>query len=89
MRPAQLGVSFYKDVGRNSEQARCRRCGIAYASRMHVEDLIQVERELGYRYDLTDGGHYQWICPKCRRTMFALAQGEDWDALQNAELTHG
>src|SRR5947199_5937235 len=27
MRPAQLGVSFYKDVGRQSEQAHCRRCG--------------------------------------------------------------
>src|SRR5262249_56687107 len=26
-RPAQLGVSFYKDVGAIEEQARCRRCG--------------------------------------------------------------
>ena len=75
-RPAQLGVEFYKDVGQREEPARCRRCGHAFAPRMHVMDLIQVERELGYRYEVTCEGveHYQWICPPCRRAMFALAQ---------------
>ena len=65
-RPAQLGVSFYKDVGGQAEQAHCRRCGEAFASRMHVEDLIEVERQLGYRYEM-DGRrteHYQWVCPR-------------------------
>lgn len=75
-RPAQLGVRFYKAVGEQDEQANCRRCGHAFTSRMHVEDLIEVERALGYRYELADGvGHYQWICPRCRRAMLALAQG--------------
>src|SRR5690606_13995407 len=37
-RPAQLGVSFYKDAGRRSEQARCARCGDAFASAMMVRD---------------------------------------------------
>jgi hypothetical protein len=46
---------------------------------MHVEDLIEVERKLGFRYEAPDGaGHYQWICPKCRRAMPALAQGRLW-----------
>ena len=31
-RPAQLGVGFYKDAGARGEQARCRRCGAAFAS---------------------------------------------------------
>jgi nitrate/nitrite transporter NarK len=53
-RPAQLGVSFYKDVGALEEQARCRRCGEAYASKMHVEDLIEVERKLGFRYEMSN-----------------------------------
>src|SRR5438045_507048 len=35
-RPAQIGVSFYKDAGRRGEQARCRRCGQPYASAMRV-----------------------------------------------------
>jgi len=76
-RPAQLGVEFYKDVAAREERAHCRRCGHPFASRMHVEDLIRVEHDLGYRYETEqdDVEHYQWICPPCRRAMFALAQG--------------
>lgn len=79
-RPAQLGVSFYKDVGRAEEAAHCRRCGEPFTSRMHVEDLIAVERDLGYQYEMADEDveHYQWICPPCRRAMVALAQGQMW-----------
>jgi hypothetical protein len=79
-RPAQLGVSFYRDIGARSAQAACRRCGEAFASRMHVEDLIEVERELGYRYEVVDErvGHYQWICPRCRRALLALSQASLW-----------
>lgn len=82
-RPAQLGVAFYKDVGGASEQAACRRCGQDYASRMHVEDLVTVEKRLGYSYEMPeqDAGHYQRICPRCRRSILALAQGRlrDWE----------
>jgi hypothetical protein len=80
-RPAQLGVLFYKDAGQRGEQAACARCGQAYASRMHVEDLIHVERQLGYRYELKDGpaDHYQRICPRCRRISLAHAQGRLWN----------
>jgi uncharacterized membrane protein (DUF441 family) len=79
-RPAQLGVSFYKEVGQREEPANCRRCGTPFTSRMHVEDLIEVERQLGYRYEMKDPQveHYQWICPPCRRSMLALAQGQLW-----------
>jgi hypothetical protein len=79
-RPAQLGVRFYKDVGRHEEAATCRRCKQPFTSRMHVEDLIRVEAELGYRYEINEPGvaHYQWICPPCRRALFALAQGKLW-----------
>jgi hypothetical protein len=79
-RPAQLGVAFYKDAGRTEEPAPCRRCGHAFSSRMHIEDLIEVERRLGFAYELagSEAGHYQWICPPCRRTLFAMAQGSLW-----------
>jgi hypothetical protein len=43
-----------------------------------VGDLTIVERELGFRYELPDGGHYQDVCPKCRRALFGLAQGALW-----------
>jgi hypothetical protein len=86
-RPAQLGVSFYKDIGASSERAACRRCGDAFASRMHVEDLIQVERELGYQYELTrsPAEHYQWICPRCRRALLAIAHANLWTDLRGGE----
>ena len=47
-RPAQLGVSFYKDAGARGEQAACRRCGAGFAPQMMVRDLIEVERQLGF-----------------------------------------
>ena len=76
-RPAQLGVAFYREQGQRGDQARCQRCGEAFASLRHVEDLIRVERELGYRYER--GGdsatHYQRTCPRCRRCMLAVSQG--------------
>jgi hypothetical protein len=86
-RPAQLGVGFYKDVGSAEEAASCRRCGHAFSSRMHVEDLIEVEAQLGYRYDIpgSPAGHYQWICPPCRRASLAIAQGMLWRGRRGGE----
>ena len=77
-RPAQLGVGFYKDAGARDQQALCRRCGQPYASIPMVRDLAIVEQELGFRYELPDGSHYQEICPRCRRALFGLAQGALW-----------
>jgi hypothetical protein len=79
-RPAQLGVSFYKDVAAKEGMARCARCSAEFAPLLQVEDLIAVERELGYRYETgrSDVDHYQRICPACRRTMLAISQGRLW-----------
>lgn len=83
-RPAQLGVGFYKEVGAREGAARCLRCGAEYAPAIQVDDLIEVERELGYRYELDAAAvgvdHYQRICPACRRTMLGLAQCDLWRA---------
>jgi hypothetical protein len=74
-RPAQLGVAFYREVGARGEQARCARCGEPFASRMHVDDLKQVERELGIAFERI---HYQDVCPACRRKSLALTQDALW-----------
>jgi hypothetical protein len=42
-----------------------------------VEDLKDVEKELGIRY-AAEGGHYQDVCPACRRKILALAQDRLW-----------
>lgn len=87
-RPAQLGVSFYKDAGKVAEPARCRRCWEPFASAMMVDDLIVVERQLGFNYsiDPEDFEHYQQICPKCRRALFGLAQARLWSDARQAQL---
>jgi hypothetical protein len=90
-RPAQLGVSFYKDAGRRAEQAQCGRCGISFASAFMVRDLATVEQELGFRYEMNsdDGAdHYQQICPRCRRALFGLAQGALWQEALTDRIRH-
>jgi hypothetical protein len=81
-RPAQLGVEFYKEAGARGEQASCRRCGQPFASAAMVRDLTAVEQQLGFSYEM-DGAqgaeHYQQICPRCRRSLFGLAQSSAWD----------
>jgi hypothetical protein len=90
-RPAQLAIKYYKDVGAEGEQALCARCRTPFATKLHVEDLIVVERELGYRYEWPDhpAGHYQHVCPACRRKMLALAQGSLWAAARNEGRADG
>jgi hypothetical protein len=77
-RPAQLGIDFYKRHGAAGEQVECNRCGLPFASRMHIEDLKSVQAVLGIRYGLADGSHYQDVCPSCRRKNLALTQDGYW-----------
>lgn len=77
-RPAQIGVQFYKDVGSAGPQAKCLRCGEEFASRMHIDDLKDVERALQINYELPNGAHYQDVCPACRRKSLAMAQDGKW-----------
>ena len=90
-RPAQLGVGFYKDVGRREAPAECRRCGAPFTSRLHAEDLVKVERQLGYDYEIRNSPveHYQWICPPCRRALVALAQGQLWQGVPSERFDFG
>lgn len=83
-RPAQLGAAFYREVATKEEQARCTRCQAEYAPLAQVQDLATVERQLGYRYELPQG-HYQEICPRCRRLLLGLASARLWSAHRGGE----
>ncbi len=75
-RPAGLGVQFYKQEGRETEQAHCRNCTEPFASLLHVNDLKEVIKDLGIDQSQNGGFHYQEICPTCRRKLIALNQLE-------------
>jgi hypothetical protein len=77
-RPAQIGVRFYKEAGAAGPQAICMRCGTAFASQMHVNDLKEVELSLHVHYELPNGKHYQDVCPACRRKSLAMVQDHKW-----------
>lgn len=73
-RPAQLGIHLYRHVGATGEQALCTRCNEPFASAMQIADLKIVQKQLGIKYGLAGGKHYQDVCPACRRKNLALLQ---------------
>ncbi len=75
-RPAQLGVSVYKQAGHETEAQVCARCGNPYASRLHVQDLKIVLEQLGMDYRYEARGHHQDLCPACKRVSLAEAQSQ-------------
>ena len=81
-RPAQLGVDFYKQAGAEGEQAACVRCGQPYGSKLQMNDLKSVQAALAIQYQMTDGAHYQDVCPQCRRKNIALTQDGLWKAAE-------
>ena len=84
-RPAQFGVDFYKRVGAEGERARCLRCGEPFGTRLHVEDLKQIQAALGIDYRLGAEVHYQDVCPSCRRKGLAIVQDRLWHAARRGE----
>jgi hypothetical protein len=77
-RPAQLGLDFYKRAGAEGPQAKCIRCGQEYGAALQIEDLKTVQAALQIRFQMTDGSHYQDVCPQCRRKNLALTQDALW-----------
>jgi len=73
-RPAQLGVKLYQQVGAEGEGALCVRCGERFAAQMHLDDLKLALQGLGFDYRLAGGGHWQELCPACKRKALAGAQ---------------
>jgi hypothetical protein len=84
-RPTQLGIHVYRQAAQSGEQAKCSRCNEPFASALQVNDLKRVEAELGVRYKLAGGGHYQDVCPPCRRKNLALVQDAMWRDARRGE----
>ena len=73
-RPANLGVLLYAQAGAAGPQQVCTECSRPFASAMQMGDLKDVLPRVGFDYGLAGGGHYQDVCPACRRRLVTLAQ---------------
>lgn len=72
-RPAQLGVALYQKEGELGPQAVCPHTGDAFASRLQVDDLKEVTKELGLDYALASGGSHLDLSPQGKRAALARA----------------
>ena len=80
-RTLKLASMIYQHEVAQEPKACCARCGDEFADQQHVDDLIEMQKTLGYRYEMNDvADHYQMICPRCRRATLVLAQGQRWKA---------
>jgi len=72
-RPAQLGVAIYKKEGALGPQAVCPHTEQEFATKLHVDDLKLVTRELGYNFNLADGSSHLDLSPQGKRAALATA----------------
>lgn len=75
-RPASIGVELYQQRAKEMEQAKCRRCGVEFASAMWLGDLKEVVEKVGFDYTMENGEKLQDYCPRCKRVMRGLAYAE-------------
>lgn len=80
-RTLKLASMIYQHEAASKPMVVCARCGNNFADQQQIDDLIAIQKQLGYRYQ-TNGvtEDYQLICPQCRRASLVLAQGQRWKA---------
>lgn len=72
-RPAQIGAHVYREVGKKKGMQVCRNTGKEYATKMHVEDLKELTRELGFKLESEERGSLLEFSPEGKRNLLAAA----------------
>lgn len=72
-RPAQLGAHIYKREGIRRGMAVCPHTGKEFATQMHIDDLKEVTKELGFDFTLEDGTSHLDLSPEGKRSRLAMA----------------
>jgi hypothetical protein len=72
-RPAQLGANIYKIEGAKRGMAVCPHTGKPFASQLHISDLKQVTKELGFDFTRKDGSSHLDLSPEGKRSALAKA----------------
>jgi hypothetical protein len=81
-RPAAIGIELYQKVNEREAQHKCKRCGEAFTSEMHAQDIKTTLVEQGFNFTLnapvqsnstntTGIGEVslQDYCPRCKRVL--------------------
>ena len=78
----------YDHAAQDEGMAKCANCGAEFATMRQVNDLINVEQDLGYNYQLPNSaaGHWQHVCPRCRRSLLVRAQSARWAQHRSDDL---
>ena len=72
-RPMQLGASIYKLEGKKQGMVVCPYTEEEFATKMHIEDLKTVTKELGFDFTLQDGSSHLDYSPEGKRSLLAKA----------------
>ncbi|WJS94282.1 MFS transporter [Flavobacterium johnsoniae] len=72
-RPAQIGAHIYKQEGIKKGMAVCPHTGEEFATKLHIDDLKIVTKELGFDFTHEDGTSHLDLSPEGKRSRLAQA----------------
>lgn len=72
-RPAQIGAHIYKEVGKKKGMQICKQTGIEYTTQLHVSDLKDITKALGFNLDDEEGNSLLDYSPEGKRDLLAIA----------------
>ncbi len=75
-RLAQLGANLYRFEGKKRGMAICPHTQEEFAAKLHVDDLKQVTKDLGFDFTLKDGSSHLDLSPEGKRSALAKAHFE-------------
>lgn len=72
-RPAQIGAHIYKEVGKEKGMQVCKHTGKNYTTQLHVEDLKEITKEMGFNLTNKEGVSILDYSPEGKRDLLAIA----------------
>jgi len=72
-RPAQIGAHIYKKEGMKKGMAVCPHTGEEFATKLHIDDLKIVTKQLGFDFTHEDGTSHLDLSPEGKRSRLAKA----------------
>ena len=72
-RPAQVGANIYRIEGKKQGMQVCPHTGQEYTSKLHISDLKEITKEMGFKLENEEGMSYLEYSPEGKRCMLAKA----------------